>query len=99
LLKQPVPFVSVNLGPNINSEDDEYWPSITVDGKTIIFTRLVGANKPIGQREISVQEDFYTSQLIDNQWEQSEPLASINTVYNEGAQSVSTDGKLLFFTA
>ncbi len=99
LLKEPVPFVSINLGPKINSEDDEYWPSITVDGKTIIFTRLVGASEPIGQRKIPVQEDFYTSQLIDNQWQQSGPIASINTIYNEGAQSVSTDGKLLFFTA
>ena len=99
LLNLPVPFVSVNLGPNINSEDDEYWPSITVDGKTLIFTRLVGANSPNGESKSLAQEDFYTSQLINNQWQKSEPLTSINTIYNEGAQSVSTDGKLLFFTA
>jgi len=99
LLKYPVPFVSVNLGPDINSSDDEYWPSITLDGKTIIFTRLVGSSEPIGQRKSPVQEDFYTSQFIDNHWQQSEPLVSINTIYNEGAQSVSTDGKLLFYTA
>lgn len=99
LLKQPVPFISVNLGSNINSEDDEYWPSITVDGKTIIFTRLIGAREPIAQRKIMAQEDFYTSKFVDNQWQPSEPLGSINTIYNEGAQSISTDGKLLFFTA
>lgn len=99
LLNMPVPFVSVNLGPNINSEDDEYWPSITVDGKTLIFTRLVGANSPNGEIKSMAQEDFHTSQLINNQWQESEPLTSINTIYNEGAQSVSTDGKLLFFTA
>ncbi|MDP3432910.1 MAG: OmpA family protein [Bacteroidota bacterium] len=99
LLNVPVPFVSVNLGPNINSEDDEYWPSITVDGKTLIYTRLVGANSPSGESRTKAQEDFYTSQLIHNQWQKSEPLTSINTIYNEGAQSVSTDGNLLFFTA
>ncbi|MDP3913271.1 MAG: OmpA family protein [Bacteroidota bacterium] len=99
LLNLPVPFVSVNLGPNINSEDDEYWPSITVDGKTLIYTRLVGANSPNGESRSKAQEDFYTSQLVDNQWQKSEPLTSINTIYNEGAQSVSTDGNLLFFTA
>lgn len=99
LLQHPVPFNSENLGPNINSPDDEYWPSLTVDGKTIIFTRLVGSGTPKGQRKIMAQEDFFTSQLINNQWQPSEPLTSINTIYNEGAQSISSDGKLLFFTA
>ena len=99
LLNQPVPFISKNLGPNINSLDDEYWPSLTVDGKTIIFTRLVGANPKTNQGRALAQEDFYTSQLIDNQWQPSEPLSSLNTPSNEGAQSISSDGKLLFFTA
>lgn len=98
LLKYPVPFQSVNLGDNINSEDDEYWPTITVDGKTIIFTRLVGS-KSISPQHPIAQEDFYTSNLVDNVWQPSTPLTSINTIYNEGAQTISTDGKLLFFTA
>ncbi len=99
LLKHPVPFKSVNMGKNINSEDDEYWPSITVDGKTIIFTRLVGSGVKTGDHRALPQEDFYTSHLIDGVWQPCEPLSSINTKYNEGAQSISTDGKLLFFTA
>jgi outer membrane protein OmpA-like peptidoglycan-associated protein len=45
-----------------------------------------------------VQEDFYASQLADGQWQPSEPLSSVNTENNEGAQSISSDGKLLFFT-
>ena len=98
LLKHPVPFKSINMGQNINSDDDEYWPSITVDGKTMIFTRLVGS-KSISGRHSLAQEDFYTSNLEDNIWQPSQPLSSINTDYNEGAQSISTDGKLLFFTA
>jgi len=98
LLKYPVPFQSVNLGDNINSVDDEYWPSITVDGKTIIFTRLVGS-KSISEHQPIPQEDFYTANLVDDVWQPSTPLASINTIYNEGAQTISTDGKLLFFTA
>ncbi len=99
LLKHPVPFKSIRLGDNINSDDDEYWPSITVDGKTIIFTRLVGANSTSGAQLALAQEDFYTSQLENDIWQPSKPLASINTKYNEGAQTISTDGKLLFFTA
>jgi len=99
LLNHPVPFQSVNLGDNINSEDDEYWPSITVDGKTLIFTRLVGSKSNSSLNRSLAQEDFYTSSLVDNVWQPSVPLTSINTKYNEGAQTISTDGKLLFFTA
>jgi len=98
LLNHPVPFKSVNLGDNINSIDDEYWPTITVDGKTLIFTRLVGSKSISSQHPIA-QEDFYTSNLVDSVWQPSTPLTSINTIYNEGAQTISTDGKLLFFTA
>lgn len=99
LLKHPVPFNSKNMGTNINSSDDEYWPSLTVDGKMIIFTRLMGTDAQAGQNRAMVQEDFYTSQLVDNEWQPSEPLSSINTTNNEGAQSISSDGKLLFFTS
>ena len=100
LLKHPVPFHSKNLGPNINSPDDEYWPSLTVDGKMIIFTRLLGAGGQKNAKSLAMaQEDFYTSQFDSNEWQPSEPLSSINTIYNEGAQSISSDGKLLFFTA
>jgi len=99
LLKHPVPFQSVNLGPNVNSDDDEYWPSITVDGKTLIFTRLVGSKSFSGKGLPVPQEDFYTSTLVDSIWQPSVSMSSINTEYNEGAQTISTDGKLLFFTA
>lgn len=99
LLKRPVPFKSVNLGSNINSADDEYWPSITVDGKTIIYTRLVGSGNKKTDHYLPPQEDFYTSSFENGIWQPGKPLSSINSAYNEGAQTISTDGKLLFFTA
>jgi len=99
LLKRPVPFKSVNLGSNINSADDEYWPSITVDGKTIIYTRLVGSGNKKTDHYQPPQEDFYTSTFENGIWQPGKPLSSINSAYNEGAQTISTDGKLLFFTA
>src|ERR1035437_9465659 len=34
-------FKPQNLGDNINSKDPEYYPSITIDGKKIVFTRRV----------------------------------------------------------
>lgn len=98
LLKDAVEMHAVNLGENVNSEYDEYWPSLTVDGKTIVFTRLAPVNEQaqLGRR---YQEDFYVSKYDSGQWQGAEPMQSINTIYNEGAQSISADGKLLFFTA
>lgn len=40
-IKNPVPFNPVNLGENINTEYDEYWPSLTADEQTLIITRLI----------------------------------------------------------
>jgi hypothetical protein len=99
LLKHPVRFNAITLGENINSVDDEYWPSITVDGKTIIFTRLVGSNTSAAERKGMIQEDFFTSNLVNKIWQPCEPISTINTEYNEGAQTISSDGKLLLFTA
>ena len=76
LLNHPVPFQLINLGSTINSDDDEYWPSITVDGKTLIFTRLVSPNKTGKQGPIA-QEDFYTSNFVNGGWQPSTPFASI----------------------
>ncbi|MBK9390210.1 MAG: tetratricopeptide repeat protein [Bacteroidetes bacterium] len=38
-IKKPVDFSPVNAGDGINTGEDEYWPSITADGQTLMFTR------------------------------------------------------------
>ncbi len=40
-IKNPVPFEPVNIGENINTQYDEYWPSLTADEQTLVITRLV----------------------------------------------------------
>ncbi len=98
MVKNPVDYKAENLGAAINTDFDEYWPSLTIDGKTLIFTRLSPSVVSNNQRS-HFQEDFYWSTLVDGSWENAKPLKEINTPYNEGAQSVSADGKLIFFTA
>jgi outer membrane protein OmpA-like peptidoglycan-associated protein len=77
------------MGAEINTADDEYLPTATADEKTLIFTRKINSN-----------EDFYKSIKADGNWQTARYLSNqINTSeYNEGAQSVSQDGKYLFFT-
>ncbi len=93
-VKHPVAFRPVRLDGNINSDQDEYWPSLTIDNQTLVFTRLV----PVGGKPGMKQEDFYFSVRDSSGWSESLPLSGLNTPANEGASSVSADGRLLFFT-
>ncbi|WP_457130908.1 OmpA family protein [Mucilaginibacter sp. UYNi724] len=88
-LTRPVAFVPINMGAEINTAADEYLPVATADEGTLIFTRKIDNN-----------EDFYKSIKLNNNWQNAEYLSDvINTpMYNEGAQSISQDGKYLFFT-
>lgn len=94
----PSNFKPENMGPAINTKDPEYFPTITVDGKTILFTRLVDDNRVQGPYK--KQEDFYISHIANNAWVKAEPMPThINTVNNEGAPTISADGRSLIFVA
>lgn len=81
-------FDPVNLGDGINTNFLEYYPSLTIDGKKMIFTRRVNND-----------EDFYESENINGVWSKATPAkGKINTTLNEGAQSISQDGQWLIFT-
>lgn len=98
-LKNPVPFNPVNLGSAINTKDDEYWPSITADGQTLMFTRQARITENKGIFE-TPQEDFYISYFRDNMWQNAVNAgAPLNTNQNEGAQTLSSNGKYMYFTA
>lgn len=97
-MKKPVPFNPVSIGSAVNSPDDEYWPSITADGSTLMFTRQNRSQNGMDPR-IS-QEDFYVSHLGNNGWTiATNAGAPINTGSNEGAQTLSSRGNYMYFTA
>lgn len=104
-MKNPVQFNPINLGAGVNTADPEYFPTITVDGQTILFTRLVTDERV--QNPNKKQEDFFVSNLSkitnlseNRVWEKAFPMpAAINTVQNEGAPTISADGRSLIFVA
>ena len=56
-MKSPVNFDPVNLGNSINTELPEYFPSVTADDSTFLFTRRVNdISAPMGR-----QEDIFVS--------------------------------------
>jgi outer membrane protein OmpA-like peptidoglycan-associated protein len=83
-------FKPINLGPEVNSKMPEYFPSLPIDGKQLVFTR---------KAEI-YNEDFYQSELDSNNvWTKSKPLiGKLNTPLSEGAMHISQDGEILVFT-
>ena len=98
-LKNPVVFNPENAGPGINTGDDEYWPSITADGQTMIFTRQAAVNGNSTLDRLP-QEDFYISSKSDNTWNKAVNAGSpLNTSQNEGAQTLASNGNYMFFTA
>lgn len=97
-LENPVPFHPKNLGASINSEFPEYFPCLTVDQKTILYTRRL----PFPESPVGYNEDFFIAIKKDGDslWQTSSNLSKpINTENNEGAPSLSPDGQILFFTA
>ena len=82
-------FAPQNVGPNVNTTESEYFPSLTIDAKELIFTR----------RLKGVNEDFYYSKSNGGQWDPAKPIeGDINTPMSEAAQNISSDGQWLVFT-
>ncbi len=95
-IKNPVPFNPKNLGEGVNSSLDEYFPCVTADDQTILFTRLINDAQVYGGK----QEDFYISKKENGIWQKALNLgAPINTKNNEGAPTISPDGQQIIFVA
>ena len=97
-VKNPVPFKPENIG--LDFEYDQYWPALSVDEQTLVFTGLIpkNPNNPavFGNR----QEDFFMSSFIDGKWTKPKNLgAPLNTPDNEGAQTITADATKMYFTA
>jgi outer membrane protein OmpA-like peptidoglycan-associated protein len=94
-LNNPVNFSPVNLGNGVNTERDEYHPSVTVDGKYLLFTRA----DTVAIKQKRFDENLYISQFRDYQWQSGRNMGTqINSPYNEGAAAISPDGQMIVYT-
>ena len=93
-IKYPVDFNPKNLGNNINSDNEEYLPAISVDGNTLVYSRRFMKNNIL-------QEDFFISEkTTSDNWSESKFYGdNLNTYGNEGAFSFSPDKNMAVFTA
>jgi hypothetical protein len=82
----------VNLGPNVNSSDDEYGVSVAPDGVTLYFDS--------DRRTGFGGKDLYTSTFDGVAWSAAANLgASVNTALREYTPAISPDGQTLVFTS
>jgi outer membrane protein OmpA-like peptidoglycan-associated protein/tetratricopeptide (TPR) repeat protein len=95
-IKNPQPFKPVNVGAGINTEEYEYFPALSADGNTFLFTRNIREGEGVTAPR---QEDFYVSKKTNNVWQTANPITSVNTAGNEGAPSLSADGEIMFFAS
>jgi len=91
ILSRPLQKVTIlNLGPNINSKYNEYFPIISTDGNTLFFT---SRNRPGGYGG----EDVWVSTKNNGKWTPAVNLGSrINTNLHEGFMNLSPDSTIAF---
>jgi len=94
--KNPQPFNPINVGPGINTANYEYFPALTADGNTFLFTRNIRQGEGINAPQ---NEDFYISKKVNGVWQTAQPINSVNTNGNEGAPTLSADGQFMFFAS
>lgn len=92
---KPVPFSPENLGPGVNTANDEYINAVRSDELILYYT-----GRESTDRKTPGADDFYsTARESTNQaWGNSEKLGPpVNTPGDEGALSITPDGRFLLF--
>jgi len=87
-LANPVAFKPERLDKTINALDMQYFPVLTADNQTMIFTGMMRRG----------DENIYQSVKKNNEWTTPVYLKNINTPLNEGTTTISSDGKSMVFT-
>lgn len=100
LKQNPLSYDLINVGPGVNSADDEYWPALTADASCIYFTRKVTRKQRFGNRTLALAfEDIYNSCQTDTGWARAQPAdGNLNSDANEGAIALTADGALMILT-
>jgi len=99
LVGDPKPFSITNLGPEINSEFDDYAPVVNADETEMIFTsrrRDGNLNENVGE-DNKPFEDIFISKKEGGAWQPAQNIGvSLNTRFNDSNLTLSPNGNILF---
>jgi len=88
-------FQKEDLGPLINSHDDELGPIIASDGKTLYFARQNVTENTGG---VDDDEDVWVSNYLNDRWTLAHNMGRpVNTIAADNLVSVSADNNSLVF--
>ncbi|MBC7389131.1 MAG: PD40 domain-containing protein [Opitutaceae bacterium] len=91
-ISHPLDLSPIALPDPINTFQNQYFPSLTADGKSMVYT----VRNSTGMLD---EENLYISEKNEKGWLKPEQVSTrINTKENEGASSISGDGKTLVYT-
>ncbi len=89
-VQHPLNINKRSLGDTVNFLTAQFFPVLTADNETLIFTGLTPER----------DENMYITHRTKSGWEEPEELSkNINTINNEGTCTISADGRTLVFTA
>ncbi|MCC9136025.1 OmpA family protein [Pontibacter silvestris] len=92
-MQHPVDFSPVRMPDAINKFGLQYFPSTTADQRQFIYTARAGTRP-------EQDENIYVSQWQEGEWQLPVSISeAINSAANEGAATISGDGKTLVFTS
>jgi tetratricopeptide (TPR) repeat protein len=101
LINSPIDVDIKNMGDNVNSKYDEYGPSISADGKTLIFSSRRPDTKggQLDPNDKKYMEDIYMCVLdsVTKLWAPAEPVPGrLNSEDHDGCLSISPDGEEIY---
>jgi outer membrane protein OmpA-like peptidoglycan-associated protein len=80
----------MNLGSVINSSGDDFSPSLTADGKTMVFS---------SKTEKEDSHNIYISYFRNGKWTDPEFMNEINSKDNDETPFITPEGDLLLFSS
>ena len=89
--------VLLNMGRSINSNVEDYAPSLNIQNNLLIYTSKRNT-KQQGLKTVANEDLFYSLNYDGENWEPSEAFDAINTPYNEGSATISRNGRTLIFS-
>ena len=79
----------VRLPNSVNTEAMEYHPSFNADGSLLFYVKATDEGR---------NEDLYYARAEGDSLSMGQPIRELNTIGQEGAFSLSQDGRVLIFT-
>jgi hypothetical protein len=77
------------LGGRLNNNADNHAPTVSADGRTMVFVRgSAGKNA-----------DLYSSHWNGEAWDDLHPVATLNTPFDELSPALSRNGQYLYFSS